>query len=303
MVAGGRINNYEEWNISTVGILTGELGYRQFPNLPTGIDAMSLTLNNGKMLICGGWNNEKKCLQLENGTWKVHSILNNERLYHSAVTTSSATFLFGSYNSWDTYEYLPKDSTTWLPGKTGIPIGFESGCAIAVKSEKEIWLIGGCGTNDRILSFNVSDQTFQELHSQLNVGRFRHRCAFIPNTKKIMITGGEGYDPYANEGYGSIVSLNSTEIIDTEDGSITMGNPMNFKRNMHGMGVVTINGINRLVVFGGFDAETELKTVELYNTQTQKWEITNIKLSEEKQNFGFLTVNLADIYQNFNAHT
>ena len=142
MVAGGRINNYEEWNISTVGILTGELGYRQFPNLPTGIDAMSLTLNNGKMLICGGWNNEKKCLQLENGTWKVHSILNNERLYHSAVTTSSATFLFGSYNSWDTYEYLPKDSTTWLPGKTGIPIGFESGCAIAVKSEKEIWLIG-----------------------------------------------------------------------------------------------------------------------------------------------------------------
>ena len=188
-------------------------------------------------------------------------------------------------------------------GKTEIPEGFDTGCAIAVKSEKEIWLIGGCGTNDRILSFNVSDQTFQELNSQLNVSRSGHRCAFIPNTKKIMITGGEGFDPYGNDGFGSLVSLNSTEIIDTEDGSITMGSPMNFKRNMHGMGVVTINGINRLVVFGGFDAETELKTVELYNTQTQKWEITDIKLSEQKQNFGFLTINLADIYLNFNAHT
>merc|ERR1711902_86147 len=88
------------------------------------------------------------------------------------------------------YEYLPKDSTTWLMGKTNIPGGFEGGCAIAVKSDQEIWLIGGVNTKKRILSFDVNEHTFQELPSQLNVGRNGHSCAFIPNTNKVMITGG-----------------------------------------------------------------------------------------------------------------
>ena len=59
-----------------------------------------------------------------------------------------------------------------------------------------------------------------------------------------MITG--GYNDY--EGY-----LDSTEILDTEDGSVTMASPMNSKRGGHGMGVVTINGEERLAVFGGSD--------------------------------------------------
>ena len=86
--------------------------------------------------------------------------------------------------------YLPKDSTLLLMGKTEIPVGFLVGCAIAVKSDQEIWLIGGIQTEKRILSFNVKDHTFQELPSQLNVRRVEHSCAFIPNTNKVMITGG-----------------------------------------------------------------------------------------------------------------
>ena len=57
-----------------------------------------------------------------------------------------------------------------------------------------------------------------------------------------MITGGY------NDG-----SLDSTEVLDTEDGSVTMASPMNSKRDGHGMGVVTINGKDRLAVFGGYD--------------------------------------------------
>ena len=61
------------------------------------------------------------------------------------------------------------------------------------------------------------------------------------------------------------------------------------------MGVVTINGEERLAVFGGSDGRTWLDSVELYNSQTGKWETTDIKLKEGKSNFGFLSVKLADV--------
>ena len=114
-----------------------------------------------------------------------------------------------------------------------------------------------------------------------------HRCAFIPNTNKIMITGGHDYS-----------CLDSTEILDTEDGSVTIERPMNFKRVGHGMGVVTINGKDRLASFGGFDGKHLLDSVELYNTLTGKWEKTDFKLNEAKSHFSFLTLKLKDIISN-----
>jgi len=291
----------------SVEVLTGDLETKQLPILPRENYGSSMVLQNGTILLCGrvcrGWNSEQKCLQLDHGTWNEHSTLNVERFAHSAVTTQTATFVFGGTYSRTTYEYLPKDSTTWLMGKTEFPGGFSKGGAIAVKSDQEIWLIGGCRTEQRILSFNVIDHTFQELpsqlnvkrrghscafqklHSQLNVGRRLHRCAFIPNTNKVLITGGYNYNG----------SLDSTEILDTEDGSVKMASPMKSKRAYHGMGVVTINGEERLAVFGGFNGRTRLDSVELYNTQTEKWETTDIKLKEANSEFGFLSVKLADV--------
>ena len=209
-----------------------------------------MVAHNGTILLCGGYGNLVKCLQLDNRMWKEHSTLNMERDLHSAVTTQTATFVFGGFYSSTTYEYLPKDSTKWLTGKTEIPAGFTNGFAIAVKSGQEIWLIGGFGTEKRILSFDVESHTFQEMPFQLNVGRRVHRCAFIPNTNKIMITG--GYD----NGY-----LDSTEVLDTERGSVTMACPMNSKRFGHGMGAITINGENRLAVFGGWERRNALDSV------------------------------------------
>ena len=210
---------------SSVEVLTGDLGTKQLPNLPFEIDGSSMVLHNGTILLCGGYDqtgrNMQKCLQLYHGTWKQHSTLSKRRQLHSVVTTQTASFLFGNgslVRPGTTYEYLPKDSTTWLMGQTEIPGGLQGGCAIAVKSDQEIWLIGGKNTEYRILTFSVKDHTFQELPSQLNVGRWDHRCAFIPNTNKVMITGG----------YNG--PLDSTEILDTEDGSVTMASPMNFQK-------------------------------------------------------------------------
>ena len=152
---------------SAVDFLTGDLGFK-LPTLPHRIIGSSMVAHYGTILLCGGRYNEKKCLQMDHGTWKEHSTLNKKRVWHSTVTTQEATFIFGGYNSKTTYEYLPKDSTKWLMGVTEIPGGLKDGYAISVKSEQEIWLIGGYGTEKRILSFNVNDHTFQELPFKLN---------------------------------------------------------------------------------------------------------------------------------------
>ena len=232
---------------------------------------------------------------MDHGTWKDHSTLNEERIAHSTVSTQIATFLFGgTEKSKTSYEYLPKDSKTWIMGKSKIPEGFTNGCAIAVKSGQEILLIGGRKTEKRILCFNVKDHTFEVLPSRLNVMRLEHRCAFIPNTTKVMITGGGAvsHSKYFKR-------LESTEILDTKDGSVFMASLMKYKRIGHGMGSITINGKNRLAVFGGHTGRKMLDSVELYNTQTEKWEATNMRLKKPKVNFSFLNIKLSEIIFQF----
>ena len=116
IVAGG-------YGSSIVDFLTGDLRFK-LPNLHKNMFGSSMVSHNGTILLCGGWDNLEKCLQLHCGTWKEHSTLNEKRARHSAVTTEKATFIFGGYHSRTTYEYLPKDSTKWLMGETEIPVGF-----------------------------------------------------------------------------------------------------------------------------------------------------------------------------------
>ena len=274
---------------SRVEVLTGDFGNKRLQNLPHVIVHSSMSLHNGTILLSGGITNLRHCLQLNNGTWKEHSNFGDFRISPSVVATETATFLFGGDTLHKTYEYLPKNSSTWLKGMNDIPGGFWLGCAIAVKSEKEILLIGGIETGKRILSFNINDHTFQELPIQLNVARYGQKCAYIPNTNKIIITGGRGND---------VSLLDSSEILDTTDGCITMASKLNSKRCNHGMGVITFNGDDKLAAFGGFDGSKELDSVEVYNTKTQKWKTTDLKLNDPKDNFGFLTVRLRDIISN-----
>ena len=245
-------------------------------------------LHNETILLCGGKNNYQTCIFTQMGRWKEYNYLNEGRIGAAIVSTSTATFIFGGYNSQDTFEYLEKNASVWKLGKTKIPGGFYSGCAVAT-SHNEIWLIGGDGkfgipTKDRILSFNVREERFENLPIHLKQGRFGHRCALIPKTRHIIITGGELYLNY----------LKSTEIINVETKDVFEGARMNSKRYKHGIGVLDIDGQERIVVFGGsfFDGEKlhYLKSVEVYNAKTQKWERTSMALSKGKYQFGFLTI-------------
>ena len=89
IIAGG----YDKYSVE---VLTCDLGTKHRPDLPKEIDGSSLVLHNGAILLCGGREkNLTKCLQLDHGTWKEHSTLNKKRVNHLAVTTQTATFLFG----------------------------------------------------------------------------------------------------------------------------------------------------------------------------------------------------------------
>ena len=94
-------------------ILPEDLGIKQLPNLPNRVDGSSMVAHNGTVLLCGGQGNSGKCLQLDHGIWKEHSTFNKKRVWHSAVTTQAATFVFGGRISRTSYENLPKDSNKW----------------------------------------------------------------------------------------------------------------------------------------------------------------------------------------------
>ena len=87
---------------SLVEAVNEDLGMKQLPNLAYGIENSSMVFHDGAILLSGGRDNWQKCLQLDHGTWKEHSTLNQKRDYHSAVTTQTATFLFLQlYNFFD----------------------------------------------------------------------------------------------------------------------------------------------------------------------------------------------------------
>ena len=278
-------------NSQNVEIITGDLGNRQLQPLWKNFYRTPMALHDGEILLFGNerYELELQCFKLSKKF--VHDFVHNfnevkkYRRIFAVVTTEKATFLFGVLTkssiyqpgwSSQTYEYLPKGSTTWQEGKNPIPRGILSGCAIAIKSDQEILLIGD---RKRILSFNTSDHTFKVLPTRLHVDRSSgSRCAFIPGTNKVIITGGTSI---------------STEIFNIEDGSITMGSRMNFARCNHGIGLITVNDEDRLAVFGGSYDGTN--SVEIYNTRTGKWEISDIKLKEPTSGFGYLSLRLSDI--------
>ena len=287
LIAGGAFENSLE-------ILTNfNKANKEFPDLHEGIFGACLILHNGTLLLFGGFRNDTKCLQLDNGSWKEHSLLNQIRrdVSASGVSTKTETYVFGGLKCPNTYEYLPKNSTTWILGKTKIPGGFKSGCAIFNKSKQEILLIGGAETGDRILSFDVTKHTFEELPVKLNVKRKSHASAFIPGTNKIIITGGQ--DGHAAAGN----PCNLTEILDIESKSVTMASPMNVPRAEHGIGLITINEQDKLIVFSGWPKYNAsfLESVEMFNEETQKWDMTDIQMDVARSGFGYVNVSLSDI--------
>ena len=246
---------------------------KQLPNLPQS-GATFFHKNTLTSCIIGA----KTCYQLQNGQWKLLNTLNKIRDLDLAVSTDHATYIFGGtfgdFNS-KTYEYLPKNSDTWILGKHEIPIEFdEKGCLVALSNE-EILLI----RSDQILKFDTSSETFTNVDTKLKQARRNFACSFIPGTHKIIIAGGQDEE---------FDIIDSTEILHVQDdGKIiaTKANPMNLKRSNHGIGLLTIQGEERIALIGGSE-----NSIETFNSKSGKWELSELKLSERRSDFGRVSV-------------
>ena len=277
-------------NRATVELLTGS-NQKQLANLPTGSYGPSLINHYGDILICGGYASapQQSCFQLSNGpSWLSHSSLNTARYHSGAATTNSGSFIFGGgSSSRGTFEYMTKGDTNWQTGNQYIPNGFESGCVIKI-SDEILYLIGGISSASfyerRILAFNTTNQVFTTFSTKLITGRSEHSCEFIPNTNKVMISGG----------YNTGVYLTVTEVLDVTTGSISNGPAMNINRGNHGSGIISVDGEDRLAVFGGIGS-SYFDSIELFNPQTNSWQMMSETLTESKYRFGYLTIKEGDI--------
>ena len=283
MVAGG----LDGFRLSSLEAISSEpsMSNKELTELPNGITwSPSLFLDGDNIILCGGNNNLNKCLMHDNDSWKEHSNLTQNRGYASVVTTVNGTFIFGGGLSEKTFEFLPKNSKVWQAGRTKIPRGLTTGCAVEFPDKQEILLIGGDGpfTRRRILKFDIETQTFERMNVPLIRKRRAHTCARLPDTNLIVITG--GYD-------NTINVRDTSEILNLNDNTIRRGNPMNTKRSFHGMAVITIDNEDRLAVFGGYDENDDfLDKVETLNPRTRKWEMSDLKLTEAKDDFGYISL-------------
>ena len=249
------------------------------PSLPMTISGSpSIFQYNDSIMLCGGWNNLEDCLRLERGKWIHFNTLNHGRTFASVATTTTSTFIFGGSRSPKTYEFLSKNSKVWELGKTRIPGGLLRGSAVPI-SQDEIWLLGGLYSGRRILCFNTRTHSFKELPTKLLQERYGHQCAFIPGkSQKLIITGG-----YSGG------SLNSTEILNVETGIVNQAASMNCKRAYHGIGVLKVDNLDRIAVFGGWDGTEHPRKAEVYNAKEKTWDLTDIELRLPRVDFGCLS--------------
>ena len=297
--------------MSQITTVLGEFKCK-LPPLPGINMAHCMVINNAnEIMILGGAHDgfleqkHKYCFVLKNNSRKQHSTFLQPRIYSCAVTMPNGIFVFGgianpevgfdrsliAYNNRIT-EFLPNNQFHWQKFDDNCPEPGSDAHAIAI-SDKEILITGGRFSNftnlfalgqtqffaiSKIMKFNIVNKIWTIL-GNLNHGRFEH-ASFLYNGK-VIITGGS-----ISEG----TETDSTEILTLSTGIVRQGGNLNVGRGGHGMGILRIKGISKLVVFGGYSAQTQTHTtiVEMWNDDTETWHIAeDIKSSECLYKFGY----------------
>merc|ERR1711902_229411 len=144
------------------------------------------------------------------------------------ITMPNAVYLFGGQFE-NTYEYMVKDENVWQEGKTTIPGGFREGCVVKLNNN-ELALIGGEGTESRIMKFNTATKVFTENWGRLKQPRREHSCVTLGNS--ILVVGG----------YGDRGTLASSELINIEDGRQSETDVGDLNSERDDFGLVSLGG-------------------------------------------------------------
>merc|ERR1711902_460562 len=144
---------------NTSEILNGPEGCTM-PDLPVGRNLghnMIMTANND-ILTCGGGiiPYKQKCYRYDktSRTWNPHSDLKQERYSAASITMPNAVYVFGGRKLYN----------------------------------NELALVGGAGTESRIMKFNTATKVFTENWGRLKQPRRGHAC--VPLGNNILVVGG-----------------------------------------------------------------------------------------------------------------
>ena len=134
-----------------------------------------------------------------------------------------------------------------------------------------------------VLKFNIKNQKWIKWY-ELKEERIEGQSIILDG--KLIVTGGCNFITRD--------LVKSTEIMDLSTGKSWFGGDLNVGRVGFGMAFLYLEGKRRILVFGGKSAEFEnpvlFDSIEIWNDETNQWDMSNMKLKEKNSNFGFTSM-------------
>ena len=261
------------------------------PPLPRVLIKPTLLLQNENRLMCigGSWN--RKCYILKNGEWKVHSLLQEERLGSAVVQMPKGIYvLHGICRNRQITELLPKNSTTWIKGpefhfySNGLK-DFRAFATAHKRSNEEFVVHTENGIFKKFLN-----SSYSEYFSFPILNNFYGGQASVVFNSKLMITGGKTKWSKSRE-----IEYSAKTILVDLDNSISkpakyLGN-LNIPRALHRMEIILMENQRKIIAIGGETTGGKpLDSIEIFNMKTNTWEISTLKLSLPRANFSSIVV-------------
>ena len=241
-------------------------------NLQTYIHSMLIT-NNDELMV---FSYNKQCHKFENGNWQTQN-LSQQISFGIFISMDDGIYCFDGRDS----HFLPNGKNEWQKGPAVPEPGISYGHGVAI-SPKELILVGGLNPYSQILKFNIESQKWTEFGC-LHQERRGHRCFFFNG--KIVVTGGFVRESLKSTEIIDVNILKSTEIIGVYQIISRTAGDLNTARDSHGMGIVTINGEAKLIVFGGRSRDGLTDSIEEWDDNSETWKMSSLKLSEPKYDF------------------
>ena len=228
----------------------------------------------------------KKCKNKVN--WAYHSELKHTRKAGLVLKMSKGIYVFGGQNLLGTHtsEFLPNGTKKWIDGpklpnevfgklskKGGFGTKvFGSTCALAISSN-ELLMAGVHDYSDLIMKLNVDTQEWTDIGTL--EGKVNTMCIF--NDKVVIVYG---------DAKTAILPMRRSKT-QTNQLKAHLEHPVVFKRGgdlnskkrvCQKMGIVSLRGTQKLVIFGTtshFEHEWDQKMpVEEWNDELEQWEIS-----------------------------
>ena len=261
----------------------------KLPSLPhSNSDHSMIITHDNLVMVFGGYKNgRKQCYHINRGSWKLQKPTTVPRESAITIAMPNGIYSFGGIFLGDiehckSSDFLPREISEWEVGPPLPEPGISEGHGVAISST-ELVLIGGYSTRKMVLTYNIEDQTWTDLGDILVTGRCHHRSVFFNG--KVIVSGG-------NEEQFTLEGIKSTEVIDLSNGTSRRVGDLNIARHHHGMGIMEINGKDKVVVFGGSNNhDKELDSVEEWDEKTETWTLSTMKLSEPKSSFAYCQIN------------